>query len=63
MGEVIHFSELVKMKEIKNAKEELDVALNIFNEATGDMIDPAIHRYNIALEGYNKVFKRKGYSS
>lgn len=60
MGEVIQFSELVRLNELKKAKEELDIALNIFNEATGDMIDAAIYRYNDALEAYNKIFKEEG---
>lgn len=43
----------------KNAKIELEIAENQFDRATGDAVDSAIERYNIALSNYNKIFNKE----
>ena len=49
-------AELHNKLEMISVKHELEVALNIFNEATGDLVEPAIERYNKALENYERLF-------
>lgn len=45
-------------EKLKQAKLEFEIAENQFNWATGDAIDGAIERYNVALENYNNELKR-----
>ena len=49
-----------QVTQLKEARSQLEVALNHFNYAEQDYIDIAIENLNSALENYNSLCKQMG---